>query len=124
MPNIKLTRKQELAIAALLEQPELTLAARAVGVSPVTLWRWLQKPEFKEAYKAAKRQLVEGAINRIQTATGKALDTLLEIMGSGEKESARVSAAKTILDLAFHVVALEEIEKRLEALEQKLGGEQ
>ncbi|MGB9663240.1 MAG: phBC6A51 family helix-turn-helix protein [Moorellaceae bacterium] len=122
MPNVKLTRKQEQAIAALLEQPELTLAAKAVGVSPVTLWRWLQKPEFKEAYEAAKKRLVEGAINRIQAATGKALDTLLEVMGSGEKESARVSAAKTILDLAFHVAALEEIEKRLEALEEKLGG--
>lgn len=122
MPNVKLTRKQEQAIAALLEQPELTLAAKTVGVSPVTLWRWLQKQEFREAYEAAKKRLVEGAINRIQTAAGKALNTLLEIMESGQRESARVQAAKTILDLAFHVAALEEIEKRLEALEQKLEG--
>lgn len=122
MPNAKLTRKQEQAIAALLEQPELTLAAKAVGVSPVTLWRWMQKQEFREAYEAAKKRLLEGAINRIQAATGKALDTLLEVMNSGEKESARVSAAKTILDLAFHVAALEEIEKRLEALELKVEG--
>ena len=46
----KLTRKQEQAVAALLEQPTVLRAATVAGVSERTLRLWLKDPGFKAAY--------------------------------------------------------------------------
>ena len=42
----KLTTKQEALIAALLSEPTHSAAAIKAGVSPATLYRWLQLPDF------------------------------------------------------------------------------
>ncbi len=68
----KLSRKQESAIAALLSAPTIKEAARTSGISEVSLWRWLQLPEFAIAYRAARRQVVERAVSELQAAAGEA----------------------------------------------------
>ena len=50
----KLTRKQEQAVAALLEQPTVLRAATAAGVSERTLRLWLKDPGFKAAYPGSR----------------------------------------------------------------------
>lgn len=55
--SAKFGRKQEEAIAALLPQRNTDEAARAVGVAPKTLLRWLQIPDFPAAYRKARRAL-------------------------------------------------------------------
>jgi hypothetical protein len=47
----KLSRKKELALAALLVSPPLPEAATKVGVHERTLFRWLKNPDFKTAYQ-------------------------------------------------------------------------
>ena len=46
----KFGRKKEEAVAALLVQRNLEDAARAIGISPKTLLRWMKEPEFDVAY--------------------------------------------------------------------------
>ena len=45
--------KQERAIVALLAEPTLGAVAKAAHISDVTLWRWMQEPDFKG--QAARR---------------------------------------------------------------------
>lgn len=117
-----LTKKQEKAVVALLAAPTVQAAAEAAGVSERTLWRWLQQPEFKEAYRQARREAVSHAIGRLQQATTRAVETLEEVMGNPEaKESARVSAAKTVLDAALKALELEDLEARVEELERMMA---
>lgn len=97
----KLTRKQEALIAALLCEPTHATAGAKAGVSEATLHRWLRLPEFQAAYRQARRELVEGAIGRIQAATGQAVDTLLAVATGGAKDADRVRAAVALLDHAF-----------------------
>ena len=66
----KFGRKQEEAIAALLTHRSIEEAAKACGIAPRTLLRWLKVPEFKAAYRAARREAVGQAIARVQQATG------------------------------------------------------
>jgi hypothetical protein len=66
------------------------------------LHRWLRLPGFQKAYRQARRQLVEGAISRIQAGTGQAVDTLLTVATNGKKDSDRVRAAGLLLDHALH----------------------
>ena len=75
----KLSRNQERAIAALLVHPTMAKAAAAAGVGEVTLWRWLQIPEFKEQYRLARREAVSQAVGHLQGACNVAVPALTDI---------------------------------------------
>ena len=74
----KFGRKKEEAIASLLTQRNIEEAARAIGIGANTLLRWLQVPEFKDAYRKARRDAYSQAMARIQQACGAAVSTLLK----------------------------------------------
>ena len=120
----KLSRKQEQAIVALLAEPTIATAAGAIGIGEVTLWRWMQKPGFAEAYRQARRQIVSRAIAKLQSVCTEAVDALQEIMVDKEaKDSARVAAARTILEQAIKGLELEDLATRLESLEAAVRAE-
>jgi hypothetical protein len=50
------SKRQDQFIVALLEHSTLDKSAAALGVSDVTLWRTLKKPEFAEAFRKARRE--------------------------------------------------------------------
>jgi hypothetical protein len=116
----KLNRKMETAIVALLNQPTITLAAEDAGISETTLWRWLQREDFTKAYREARKQAVNQAIAHIQRISGEAVNTLREVMNDGKKETARVTAARAILELTLKAYEIEDLEERLEALEERM----
>src|SRR5262249_48290859 len=86
---------------ALLTEPSHASAAAKAGVSEATLHRWLRLPGFRTAYRQARRQLVEGAVGRLQAAAGLAVDTLLAVAKDGARDGDRVRAAVALLDHAF-----------------------
>jgi hypothetical protein len=101
----KLTSKQEALIAALLTEPTYAVAAAKAGVGEATLYRWMHFPAFRAAYRQARRELVEGAIGRIQAGTGQAVETLLEVARHGRRDGDRVRAAVAVLEHAFRGLA-------------------
>jgi predicted transcriptional regulator len=118
------TNRQEKAIIALLNQPTMKEAAEAAGISEVTLWRWLQTPDFRSSYMEARRVAVQRAIARTQAATTEAVETLREVMNDQTaKGSERIAAAKAILDYALKGIELEDHEMRLQELEARLAGQ-
>jgi hypothetical protein len=96
----KLTSKQEALIAALLTEPTYAAAAAQAGVGEATMYRWLQLPAFRAAYRQARRELVDAAIGRIQAATGQAVNALLSVTHQGRRDSDRVRAATALLNYA------------------------
>ncbi len=116
----KRARKQDQAIAALLEQPTISKAAKKAGVGERTLLRWLKLDDFQLAYRIARRALVSQAIAHLQQTTGKAVETLRLVMkDKSAPASAKVAAARIALDLAFKAIETEDVEQRLKALEQR-----
>jgi len=112
-------RKKELALGALLTEDTLGKAAKVAGISEVTLWRWLQGREFAEAYRELKREAVGQAVTRLQQISCQAVETLRTIMLDKESPaSVRVSAAKSILEMAVKAIEIEDIARRVEALEK------
>ena len=119
----KLSRKQELAIAALFTCSAITDAAKQCSIGEVTLHRWLKDATFQAAYREARRQVVQQAIVQVQRATGEAVETLRSVMqDAAAPASAKVSAAKTILETAVKAVELEDLEARIVALEAAQKG--
>ena len=116
----KRARKQDQAIAALLEQPTISKAAKKAGVGERTLLRWLKLDDFQLAYRIARRALVSQAIAHLQQTTGEAVETLRLVMkDKSAPASAKVAAARIALDLAFKAIETEDVEQRLKVLEQR-----
>lgn len=116
-----LTAKQARAVLAMLEHPTLKDAAAAVNVGETTLWRWSQTPEFKAAYMDARREAVRQSIAHLQSATGEAVTCLRDVMKStSASDSAKVSAARAMLELAMKSVEIEDLAERVKQLETLL----
>jgi hypothetical protein len=80
----KLSRKQDQAITALLTCASITEAATQCGLAEVTVRRWLKQDTFQQAYRDARRQVVQQAIVQVQQATGEAVATLRTVMQAPE----------------------------------------
>ena len=115
----KFGQKKESAITALLTHRNIEEAARAVEISTKTLLRWLQVPEFKDAYRQARRDTFSQSVARLQQASSAAVSTLLKVMvDPNTPASSRVRAADSILDHAAQAIELEDIEARVADLER------
>lgn len=115
----KMEQRQELAISALLHAESIRKAAEEAGIAEATLHRWMKETSFQEAYRAAKREVINHVISRLQRSAGKAVKILLEVAEDKESPaSARVSAAKTILETSLKAVEIEDIENRITELER------
>ena len=113
----KLSRNMDAAIAALLAQPSVAEAARALGVRPQKLSRWMKVPEFDIAYRAAHRAVLGRAIARLQHASGAAVTTLLKVMFDADApKAARLAAAEIVLRHAKAANEIGDIQSRLSAL--------
>ena len=115
----KFGRKKEEAITALLSQPNMESAARAIGVVPNTLLRWMKLPEFLSAYREARRAAFGQAVARLKQGASAAATTLLKTMiDPNTPASVRVRAADCVLDHAAKAIELEDLEVRVKQLEQ------
>ena len=117
----KLPAKQETFLAALLSNSTIKAACVESGISETTGWRYLNDEKFKERYRRAQRQVVEHAIVRLRSDASDAARALREIVDDiSAPTTARVAAARTILEITFKSVEVYDIEGRMEALEANL----
>jgi hypothetical protein len=96
----KPSAKREQAIAALLSAGTFAGAAAQCGVSERTLRNWLREREFRAAYRAARRKLLDDAVLVLQHAAKKAVATLVRHM-DGDEPGPAVRAAQIVLDQCF-----------------------
>jgi hypothetical protein len=108
-------------IVALLEHSTQEKAAAALGISTVTLWRSMQKPEFAKAYREARRRAFSQSVARLQQASNAAVGTLLRVMTDPAAPAAsRVRAADVVLQTALRGMQIEEIETRVSEFDGRL----
>lgn len=115
----KLERKTEAAIVALLAHPTMPEAAKAAGVSETTLWRWLQRDDFRKKYREAQDKVFDGALGSLQGASTEAVACLRRNL-TCNNPSAQVQAARTILDYTIKAREMFDLENRLVLLEAAL----
>lgn len=123
-----LNLKQEKAIASLLTEPTIQLAAEKAGVGETTLYRWMKEETFDKAFRAARKSAFSQTISSLQQTTTNAVETLKSVMEDRKSPaSSRVTAAKTILEMAFKAYELEDLATEVEEMQQyieelKAGG--
>ena len=114
----KLGRKEEQAILALLARPTIGEAASTVGIGEATLRRWLGRPDFRDRYREARRQVLEGAIANLQQATGDAAAALRRNLACGVP-SVEVRSALGIIEQAIKGAELLDLAERIAVLEEQ-----
>lgn len=117
----KFTKKQDAALMALVTSNTIREAAACVKVGEGTLYRWLKLESFQKAYREMRREAIRLAITKLQQVTCEAIEVLAEVMrGKENLASARVSAAKTILESAFKASEMDDMLERIEDLERRM----
>jgi hypothetical protein len=117
----KLSRKWEVAIAALLSEPTQEAAARKAGISHKTLRNWLRIPEFSRAFRQARREIVDRAIQLLQQTTIAAVATLHDSMGHDKPSAVRVRAAQVIIEQALRALELTDLAEEQAELKAMLA---
>ena len=115
----KLTSKQSKCLILLLEGKSIQEVSEALGVTIKSVYRYQESLEFKKKFAEAREKIFTEALEQLKEASREAVKTLRELMKIGFKESARLGSAKTILELAIKNKELEELEKRIEVLEEE-----
>jgi hypothetical protein len=109
---------REQAILALLSERSIELAAKRTGIGERTLRTWLSEDaDFKTQYEQARQATFDAAMSRIQALSGKAIDTLEQLLSERKSPSTRLGAARTICELAIHRDDAHNILKRLDEIE-------
>ena len=116
-----MTRKQETFIAALLTLPTVEGAANAAKASRQTAYDWLKLPHVQEAYAQARHDAFDSALQSLMSLTEDAISTLRTLMKDEETpQGVRVRAAQIVLEKAIDVHKNEELELRIQQLEEAL----
>lgn len=117
-----LSARQTAVIAALLETRTVADAAEKTGTPARTIYRWLLQDDFKQALQTAESGMIDEAVRRLLGMQQQALTALQVVMMARDTPpSARVAAARTVLDSMLRLRELRTVEERLTALEQAQG---
>lgn len=109
---------REKILAALLACSTKKEAATVAGVGVRTIYEYLRDPDFAAEYAEAKRNLIRDASDKIKRSLGPAIDALHTIATDPKAgKTARVQAARTLIEYAIELDKHTSIEDRIAALE-------
>ena len=103
--------------------PDLKSAAAQCQVGESTLRRWQADADFQGEYESTKSEWMEATKNRVRSLALGFVETLENVAGDEKAASgARVSAARTGLELLMRIDETENLQARLEKLEETMKG--
>jgi len=106
------------AILALLSEKNIPKAAATSGVGVRTLHKWLTEDEaFQADYATARQAAFQAGMSRVQALTGKAIDTLDDLLDAKKYPNVRLGAARTVAELGIHQHDAETILRKLDEIE-------
>ena len=116
----KITRKDEALIAALLSNPTVRAAAKAVGRSETQVYARLRDPDFKSRYDSARHELLERSVTELQTHLSEAVGVFVSVMRDRQApQQTRLNAAEAVMRNCMKLTEQVDIIERLERLEGK-----
>jgi len=119
----KLTARQVRFLPVLLAKPNYTEACKAGRVSRDTLYEWLKDPAFKAELERRREELVAQGFALLSQNVAKAVETLAGLLDTKDDRLKRL-AARDILDQHVKFRELDELTRRIEAIEERLESRQ
>jgi predicted DNA-binding protein YlxM (UPF0122 family) len=114
-----LTARQMRVIPYLLDAPSIEEGCKRAKVSKGAVYEWLKEESFRQELKRQRDELIERALDSLKANVTKATETLVKLLDS-DSEPMQARAAEDIIEFAQKAIEHEELEKRIEALEERL----
>jgi Cdc6-like AAA superfamily ATPase len=115
-----LTERQRSFIPLLVTSSTFTEACERGRINRTTLYEWLKLPGFKAEVERQREQIVQESFAILSQGLTKAVEALLVMLDDTDKRLKRL-AAKDVIDYFIRHKELNELAKRIEAIEQKLA---
>jgi hypothetical protein len=122
-PGLRLPPGQMALLTALVSNPDVPLASKAAGVSRATAFRWMRQAAFREELTRQRDEVLGEALATVKTHASRAAATLVGLL-SATDDRLRRQVCNDILDRAIKVRELEDLERRLVALEKAMENKQ
>jgi hypothetical protein len=97
----------------------LAEAAQLCSVSERTLRRWLQDRTFARCYRQERTRMLESTVNLLRQKSAAAVETLADVANDKDSPAgARVSAARSLVEMGIRGAEMYDLEERLAELEE------
>jgi hypothetical protein len=116
----ELTPRQRKIIPLLLTK-SVVEACKESRVGKKTIYHWLKQNAFRTALKAARDEVFNQAMGLIKTNCEDAVNVIVELMRQAEKEDSKIGAAAILLEHARWLKTTEDLQRRIELLEQTVS---
>jgi hypothetical protein len=114
-----LSARQRLALPVIAAEPTIEGAAEKIGVTRKTVYEWLKQEAFKRALDEARKEYVESGFRTLRLAAKRAAEKIVKHLDcTDEKVSLR--AAEDVIEFAKDFISLEDHERRIKELEDRL----
>jgi hypothetical protein len=115
----KLSARQRLALSIIAAEPTIEGAAEKIGVTRKTVYEWLKQEPFKRVLEEARKEYVESGFRTMRLAAKRAAEKIVHHLDcTDEKVSLR--AAEDVIEFAKDFISLEDHERRIKELEDRL----
>lgn len=113
--------KQEAVALSLASGSTLEGAAKKSSVGVTTIKTWLANPAFARRVQELRAEMTTRAMSKLIDGMSFAASTLRELL-SADSEQVRLSAARSVIELACKLRDTVELEQRVAALEARREG--
>ena len=114
-----LTPEQVTALAALVEDPDVQMAADAAGVNRGTIYRWMKKPGFQSELTRQRNEVFAAALASVKTHAGRAVAQLAGMLNASDERVRRL-VCNDILAHGLKAHDMQDIQERLKVLERNM----
>ena len=118
----ELTARQQQLLVELVKNTDLQQAARTAGVGRTTVYRWLEDSRFAAALARLRNEAMKDALDSVKALTTRAAQELVGLLDTEDERLKRL-LCNDILGHAIKVRELEEIERRLVRMEERMNQE-
>jgi hypothetical protein len=115
----KLSARQRLALPVIAAEATIEGAAEKIGVTRKTVYEWLKQEPFKRAIEEARKEYMESGFRTMRLAAKRAAEKIVQHLDCTD---AKVSlrAAEDVIEFAKEFISLEDHERRIKELEDRL----
>ena len=116
--DTELGEKQFKAIQLLMRSLPVAEVAREIGVSRVSIYRWLKNDLFNAELNKRKNELIRRASRKLAGALDQAGEVLIDLL-EAKNPSVRRLAAGNVYDYCQKFSNITDLEDRIKALEDE-----
>jgi hypothetical protein len=117
--TVELTDRQLKAIPHIVSSSTYAEGCEKAKINKTTLYKWLKEPEFKAEIDRQRDELAAEVFGVLSQSLTQAVETLVSLLDNKDDRLKRLTA-KDIIDFIIRHKEVEDLDKRLAAVEQRL----